>query len=88
MIVDAKEIPEVALEVLKEVDVLVINALWWGDPHPSHFNVEEALAAARSVGAKRTYLTHLTHRLDYSELLAGLPESVLPAFDGLVVEIE
>ncbi|KPK75920.1 MAG: hypothetical protein AMS25_17940 [Gemmatimonas sp. SM23_52] len=88
VIVDAKEIPEVALAVLKGVDVLVINALWWGDPHPSHFNVEEALAAAGRVGAKRTYLTHLTHRLDYSELLAGLPDNVLPAFDGLVVEID
>lgn len=88
VIVDGKEIPQPAREVLDGVNVLVINALWWGDPHPSHFNVEEALAAARSVGAQSTYLTHLTHRLDYNELLASLPDTVVPAFDGLVVDID
>ncbi|NIR43678.1 MAG: MBL fold metallo-hydrolase, partial [Gemmatimonadetes bacterium] len=52
------------------IETLVINALWWGDPHPTHFNVEEAIAAAQSLGARRTFLTHLTHRLDYGELSA------------------
>ncbi len=88
VIVDGKEIPPDALEVLRGVDVLVINALWWGRPHPTHFNVEEAWAAARSVGATRTYLTHLTHRLDYEDTVARLPADVRPAFDGLEVEIE
>ncbi len=88
VVVDGKEIPTEAKQVLRGVEVLVINALWWGDPHPTHFNVEEALDAARSVGARRTYLTHLTHRLDYHELAARLPENVEPAYDGLVVDIE
>lgn len=87
VIVDGKEIPPQAWEVLQGVEVLVINALWWGDPHPTHFNVEEAVAAAEGVGAKRTYLTHLTHRLDYGELAARLPDAVEPAFDGLVIEV-
>jgi phosphoribosyl 1,2-cyclic phosphate phosphodiesterase len=88
VIVDAKRIPEEARQILEGVDVLVINALWWGNPHPTHFNVEEALAAARSVAANRTYLTHLTHRLEYRELSASLPEGVEPAYDGLVVQVE
>lgn len=87
VIVDGKSIPEAALAALQGIDTLVINALWWGDPHPTHFNVEEAIAAARSVGARRTYLTHLTHRLDYSELKADLPEGIEPAYDGLVVDV-
>lgn len=87
VVVDGKTIPAEAREVLNGVDVLVINALWWGDPHPTHFNVEEALAAARSVGAERTYLTHLTHRLDYRELADRLPEGFAPAYDGLVVDL-
>ncbi len=88
VIVDGKQVPNEALKVLKGVDVLVVNALWHGDPHPTHFNVEEALEVASQVGAARTYLTHLTHRLEYNELLASLPAGVEPAYDGLVVEVE
>ncbi len=88
VIVDGKSIPDAAHAILKGIDTLVINALWWGNPHPTHFNVEEAIAAAQSVGARRTYLTHLTHRLDYAELKADLPEGIEPAYDGLVVGIE
>lgn len=88
VIVDAKEIPRAAREVLSGIEVLVINALWRGNPHPTHFNVEEALEAAESVGARRAYLTHLTHRLEYEDLMAGLPDGVEPAYDGLVVEID
>ncbi len=88
VVVDGKRIPQAAREVLKGVDVLIINALWWGNPHPTHFNVEEAIEAARSIGARRTFLTHMTHRLDYHELMTNLPEGIEPAFDGLVVEID
>ncbi len=88
VIVDGKTVSEAARRVLEGVEVLVINALWWGDPHPTHFNVEEALEAARSLGARRTFLTHLTHRLGYGELLKDLPEGVEPAYDGLVIDVE
>ncbi|MGD2152716.1 MAG: MBL fold metallo-hydrolase [Gemmatimonadales bacterium] len=87
VIVDGKNIPDESRAALQGIDTLVINALWWGDPHPTHFNVEEAVAAARSVGARRTFLTHLTHRLDYSDLAARLPAGVEPAHDGLVVDV-
>lgn len=88
VVVDAKQVLADAEAALRGVEVLVINALWWGDPHPTHFNVEEAVAAARRIGAKRSYLTHLTHRLEYSELKERLPDEVYPAFDGLVVDID
>lgn len=87
VVVDAKEIPEDALPILEGVRVLVINALWFGNPHPTHFNVEEALEVAERLGAERTYLTHLTHRLEYGELADRLPEGVSPAYDGLTVEL-
>ncbi len=88
VVVDGKEIPPEARAVLEGVDALVINALWWGNPHPTHFNVEEAVAAAESVGARRAYLTHLTHRLEYGAMAERLPDWVRPAFDGLVVEVD
>lgn len=86
-VTDAKSLPDVVLERLQGVEVLVLNALWWGHPHPNHFNVEEAVEAARQVGARRTYLTHLTHRLGHRELLARLPSGIEPAHDGLHLRI-
>jgi phosphoribosyl 1,2-cyclic phosphate phosphodiesterase len=87
-ITDAKLLPEDAMAALRGVDVLVLNALWFTKPHASHFNIEEAIEASRAVGAKRTYLTHLTHRVTHRELEDRLPEGVYPAYDGLVVEID
>jgi phosphoribosyl 1,2-cyclic phosphate phosphodiesterase len=87
VIIDAKEVPESAIPLLEGVRVLVINALWYGNPHPTHFNVEEALEAAGRLEAETTYLTHLTHRLDHAELESRLPATVKPARDGLTIEI-
>ena len=86
-VTDAKELPPRTRDALRGVRVLVLNALWYGDPHPAHFNVEEALEAAREIGAERTYLTHFTHRLRHADLERDLPAGVYPAYDGLVVEI-
>jgi phosphoribosyl 1,2-cyclic phosphate phosphodiesterase len=86
-VTDAKLIPEHARAVLAGVRVLVINALWFGNPHPTHFNVEEAVVAAQSLGAERTFLTHLTHRVQHRQLAGMLPAGIEPAYDGLMVEI-
>ncbi len=87
VLIDAKSVPEDALEVFAGVDVLVANALWFGDPHPGHFSMEEAVAAARRLGAGRTYLTHIAHRTRHEEIERRLPAGVAPAYDGLVVEL-
>jgi len=87
-VTDGKRLPPRTLEALDGVRVLVLNALWFGDPHPTHFNVEEAVEAARTVGAERTYLTHLTHRVGHRELLERLPDGVEPAHDGLEVHMD
>jgi phosphoribosyl 1,2-cyclic phosphate phosphodiesterase len=86
-ITDGKLLSPQVEEALRGVRVLVLNALWFGRPHPTHFNVEEAIAAAARVGAERTYLTHLTHRLRHAELLERLPINVRPAYDGLTIQI-
>jgi phosphoribosyl 1,2-cyclic phosphate phosphodiesterase len=87
-VIDGKALPPPTLDVLRGVDTLVINALWFGKSHPSHFNVEEAVEAARTVGARRTFLTHLTHRVTHRELLERLPPGVEPAYDGLTIEVD
>lgn len=85
-ITDAKSLPDEAITALRGVDVLVLNALF-RKPHPTHLSVSEAVAAAQKVGARQTWLTHLTHRTAHAELEAELPKGIAPAFDGLTVEI-
>jgi phosphoribosyl 1,2-cyclic phosphate phosphodiesterase len=86
-ITDAKRLPTRTLEALRGVRVLVLNALWYGRPHPTHFNVEEAVEVALEIGAEETYLTHLSHRVGHADLIQRLPAGILPAHDGLVVEV-
>jgi phosphoribosyl 1,2-cyclic phosphate phosphodiesterase len=85
-VTDAKSIPAAAMERLRGARVLVVNALF-RSPHPTHFSIPEAVAAAAAVGAERTYLTHLTHKYAHAELEAELPPHVRPAYDGLTIEI-
>ncbi len=85
-VTDAKSIPAQAVAFLRGAKVLVINALFRTD-HPSHLSLPEAIAAAREIGASRTYLTHLTHDNFHADLEAELPRDIQPAFDGLTVRI-
>ena len=87
-VTDAKTVPAASLERLAGVRVLVLNALWHGNPHPTHLNVEEAIDLGRAIGAERTLLTHLTHRVRHDELAASLPAGFEPAYDGLVIDIQ
>lgn len=84
---DAHEVPGETVRELRGVDTLVLCALWYGRPHPAHLNVERAVEVAGAIGARVTYLTHLTHRVGHAELCERLPESVRPAYDGLVVRV-
>jgi len=85
-ITDVKSIPEAERNRLRGLDVLALNALWWR-PHPTHLSIPEAVETAQALGARRTYLTHLTHETGHAELAGQLPEGILPAYDGLTVEV-
>lgn len=87
-ITDAKYIPPETAKRLDGVTTLVLNSLWFGKPHPTHLNIEEAIEVARRVGATRTYLTHLTHRVRHAELLERLPPGIIPAYDGLEITVD
>ena len=83
---DVKVVPEAERAALAGLEVLVINALFHR-PHPTHLSIPEAVETARAIGAKRTFLTHLTHENGHAALEAELPPEVRPAYDGLVVEV-
>ena len=85
-ITDANAIPERSLERLQGLEVLVLNALR-PEPHYSHFSLPEALEVAAALGAKHTYLTHISHLMGrHEDVQKELPEGVSLAFDGLVLE--
>lgn len=79
---DVKEMPDATIALLRGVDVLVVDSLRQ-TPHPTHFSLNEALAAAAEVRAGQTWLTHLGHENDHAELEASLPAGVHVAWDGL-----
>ena len=83
---DVKVVPAAERAALAGLDVLVLNALFHRS-HPTHLSIPEAVETARAIGARRTYLTHLTHETGHAALLAELPPGIEPAYDGLVVEV-
>jgi phosphoribosyl 1,2-cyclic phosphate phosphodiesterase len=86
-ITDTNRIPPSSMKLLDGLDVLALDGLRPAPPHPTHFTIPEAIRCAREIGAKTTYLIHLTHDFDHDEMEATLPEGVRLAYDGLVVEV-
>ena len=83
---DMNHIPEEEFSKLTGLDHFIINTVRYGK-HISHFSLEEAVAVAQKVGAKHSWLTHLSHQLPcHTDLAAELPEGILPAYDGLTIE--
>jgi phosphoribosyl 1,2-cyclic phosphodiesterase len=66
---------------------MVLSWALFRTQQPTHLSISEAVSAAQRVGARQTWLTHLTHRTSHAELEAELPAGIAPAFDGLTVEI-
>jgi phosphoribosyl 1,2-cyclic phosphate phosphodiesterase len=56
--------------------------------HPSHYNLNQVLDLIKILKPKQTILTNLHSDLDYNYLLKILPKNVIPAFDGLSINIK
>ena len=84
-ITDMLPMPDVSYEQLRQLDVLVVNALRIA-PHPTHQNLAEALDTARRIGAKETYFIHMSHHIGLqAEVERQLPPHVYFASDGLEI---
>ena len=78
---DVSEIPEPSFDLLRGLDVLVLDALQW-KRHMTHFSVDQAVEAARRIGAKQTLFTHIAHALGHEVTNRKLPATMRLAFDG------
>ena len=70
----------------KNLKYLVIDCLWYNF-HPSHFNLESSLAIIKKFKPKKAILTNLSPVLDYKVLKKMLPKNVIPAHDGLTINL-
>jgi len=86
-ITDTNGIPPSSMKLLEGVEVLALDGLRPATPHPTHFIIPEAIVVAKQIGARMTYLIHLTHEVDHETFDATLPEGVALAYDGLEVEL-
>ena len=83
---DCKDLSIIKMKKLKNLKCLIIDCLKF-KTHPSHFNLEESLYIHRHLKPKKTILTNLHYDLDYNNLLKQLPSDVIPAYDGLKINL-
>ncbi len=81
---DCSRIPDEAWPLLEGVRTVVVDALR-ERPHPSHFNIAQALDAVSRLRPDRAYFTHICHDLPHAATCARLPAGVELAYDGLVL---
>jgi phosphoribosyl 1,2-cyclic phosphate phosphodiesterase len=84
---DIRNYSEAVIEALSGVNTLIVSALRH-EPSPMHLSVDEAIAFARKVGARHTWLTHISHDIDHEKTDASLPPDIRLGYDGLEIPFE
>ncbi|MFC3414970.1 MBL fold metallo-hydrolase [Algoriphagus hitonicola] len=86
-ITDANHIPDSTIDLVRGSEIVVLNALQ-KTSHISHFTLDEAVDMAKTLGAEKTYFTHISHRLGrHQEVEEELPKGIFLAYDGLELSL-
>ena len=83
---DVSDIPEASWSFLENLDLWIIDGLRYTG-HPSHFSVSDALSWIARFKPKRAVITNMHSDLDYEVLRQSLPEGVIPAYDGMRLQV-
>lgn len=83
---DVSNMPQSTFDRLNNLEVFVLDALRY-TPHPSHIHLEKSLEWIERTAPTRAVLTNMHIDLDYETLAQETPASVVPAFDGMIIEI-
>jgi phosphoribosyl 1,2-cyclic phosphate phosphodiesterase len=84
---DVSGIPESSWPLLKDLDVLILDALR-PTPHVTHLSIDQAVEICTKLKAKQTFFTHCSCHVDYDKINADLPAGIQVGYDGLSVKIE
>lgn len=83
---DLNDVYPESMTALQGLDVWIVDALR-PSPHPTHFSLQDALDWIGRMQPKRAILTNLHTDMDYGTLARTLPPHVIPAFDGMKVDL-
>lgn len=84
---DMNDIPPESIPLLQGLDLVILDALR-PEPHPTHANLERAIAFVHQLQPRRAYFTHMSHEVDHAIVDAELPENIHLAYDGLQLSFE
>jgi phosphoribosyl 1,2-cyclic phosphate phosphodiesterase len=83
---DVLSIPDESWLALEGLDCWILDALR-RTPHPTHVHLALALDWIARMAPRRAVLTNMHIDLDYATLAAELPPHIIPAYDGLTIDI-
>jgi len=83
---DTNDLSIINIKELKNLNYLILDCLYL-NKHPSHFNLKDALFVHSQLKPKNTVLTNLHYEMDYDNLFKILPKNVIPAYDGLCLNL-
>jgi phosphoribosyl 1,2-cyclic phosphate phosphodiesterase len=84
---DLNDIPEESYPLLRDLDVLILDALR-RQPHPTHSTLDNSIALVERIQPRRAYFTHMSHDLDHAATDAVLPPHIRLAYDGLQIAFD
>ena len=83
---DLNDIPDESWGFLENLELWIIDGLRYTG-HPSHFSVTDALSWIERFKPKRAVITNMHSDLDYEVMRKSLPAGVIPAYDGMRLEL-
>jgi phosphoribosyl 1,2-cyclic phosphate phosphodiesterase len=84
---DLSDIPPASWSALEDLELWIVDGLRYAG-HPSHFSVNDALSWIERFKPRRAVITNMHSDLDYEVLRQSLPDGVIPAYDGMRLELE
>ncbi len=84
---DMNDIPRQSLGLLQDLDLWIIDGLRY-TPHPTHTNIDQALSWIELMKPRAAIITNMHVDIDYEVLRGKLPDGVVPAYDGMRIEVQ
>lgn len=87
-VTDWQEMTPEIMEKLQGLELLILECNNGTEPADNgHSDLYKVKAVLENIKPKKTFLTHLSVRVDYETFLNELPKNCAPAYDGLKIEI-